>query len=309
MPQKHTRGGLIFVLVGPSGAGKNSIMVEALEQLPNLRQLPTATTRDPRATEQEGREHYFHTEASFLKLIKEDKLLEWQWVNKKRYGIIRDTLDTAIRDRQDLVADIEVLGASVIREEYPDNAILIFVTPPSLDVLEERIRNRGTDSEEVIVSRLHRAAWEMKYAGVCDYVVINDQLPVATEEFLSIVFSERSRRNIRSTQAVAIVRHDDAVLANILTGSLPEITVQDGEQGDEAIVRLMTALGLPGARIIPNPDAPEDHISPSKSEIHQADGITAIHLFFECVIPPEQAADLPAGWHWHPAAQVAPAIS
>ncbi len=309
MLQWQEYGGLIFVLVGPSGAGKNTIMEEALKQVPNLRQLPTATTRDPRDTEQEGREHYFQSEASFLKLIEDNRLLEWQWVNKKRYGIIRDTLDTAIRDRQDLVADIEVLGASIIREAYPDNAVLIFVTPPSLSVLEERIRKRGSDSEEVIASRLQRAAWEMKYAGICDYVVINDKLEVATREFLSIVFSERSRRNIRSTQAFAIVRHNDSVLADIETAVLPSITVQDGEQGDEAIYRLMAALELPGVSIVPNPDAPEDHIAPSKSEIHQADGITAIRLFFECVIPPEQAASLPAGWQWYPAAQVAPAIS
>ncbi|MBN2470955.1 MAG: guanylate kinase [Anaerolineae bacterium] len=300
MPHKQTDGGLIFVLVGPSGAGKNTIMEEALKQVKSLRQLPTATTRDPRDNETEGCQHYFQTEESFLKLIEDDKLLEWQWVHKKRYGIIRETIDTAIRNRQDLVADIEVLGASIMRREYPDNAVLVFIMPPSLDILEERIRNRGSDTEEEIARRLQRATWEMKYAGLCDHLVINDKLELATEEFLSVVFSERSRRNIRSTQAFAIIRHNDAILTEIESDNLPGITVQDGEKGDDAIYRLVQKLGLPGLTILPNPAAPEDQIAPSRVDVHQMEGITAIHLFFECVLPPGQAFAPPDGWQWQP---------
>lgn len=290
--------GLVFVLVGPSGVGKNAIMRSALEQVEDLRQLPTATTRGARPDEQEGSQHFFHTEESFVQLIEEDALLEWQWVHDNRYGIIRETIDTAIAQENDLVADIEVLGASILKSEYPHNAVLVFVSPPTIEALEERIRNRGADDEARIARRLQRMPFEMKHAAMCDYLIVNDDLDQATAEFLSIVFSERSRRNIRRTQAVAIFRNGERVLASAASRAYPITTIGEDERAEDAVARLAASVGVTEYVIPPNPQAPKDGIAPSQIDIINAPHQVVVRMTFDCLV--EQRTEPPTGWVWQP---------
>ncbi len=184
-------------MVGPAGAGKNAIMNEVLRQLADLRQLPTATTRPIRDTEQQGREHQFVSEAEFQKMDERHELIESQTVHNHLYGTPRLTIENAMRDGQDLIADIEVLGATYLHNAYPHNTVLVFVQPPSVDDLIKRMSIRGETQDE-IDRRLQRVEMEMQYAPQCDYLITNyqDQLKQSSATLLGIVLAERSRRSL-----------------------------------------------------------------------------------------------------------------
>ncbi|MBI5669451.1 MAG: guanylate kinase [Chloroflexi bacterium] len=192
MTTPQRRQGLIFVLVGPPGVGKNALMNVVLNRVDNLRQLPTATTRAPRPNEQQGREHLFVTRDEFQQLIDSKALIEWQVVHGELYGMPRATVEEAIAGEHDLIADIDVLGATYLRSLYPDNAVLIFIQPPSLDELKKRMETRGERPEE-IAKRLRRVDMEMQYAPLCDYLITNAVLEDASEILYAIVLAERSR--------------------------------------------------------------------------------------------------------------------
>jgi len=183
--------GLLFVMVGPAGAGKNAIMNEVLRQLPDLHQLPTATTRPKRDTELQGREHQFVSEAEFRQM----DLIESQPVHNHLYGTPRATVENAMRDGRDLIADIEVLGATYLHNAYPHNTVRIFVQPPSVTDLIKRMSIRGETQDEIDI-RLQRVEMEMHYAPQCDYLITNyqDQLKQSSAILYVIVLAERSRR-------------------------------------------------------------------------------------------------------------------
>lgn len=185
-------------MVGPAGAGKNAIMNEVLHQMPDLHQLPTATTRPMRMTEQQGREHQFVTEAEFQDMERNKELIESQVVHKHMYGTPRKTIEDAMRDGRDLIADIEVLGATYLHNAYPNNTVLIFVEPPSVDELISRMAKRGETQEE-INTRLQRVEMEMQYAPQCDYLITNyhDHLQESSMILHGIVTAERSRRALQ----------------------------------------------------------------------------------------------------------------
>ncbi|MCS6870066.1 MAG: guanylate kinase, partial [Anaerolineae bacterium] len=141
---KEPLRGLLFVLVGPSGVGKNAIIDRVVARLPNLQRLPTATTRPPRPNEQEGRDHFFVSHERFREMIAEGAFLEYQEVHSgKFYGIIYRVLYDALREGAYLIADIDIRGAAVARATFPDNFVSIFVLPPSLEALRERLAQRG----------------------------------------------------------------------------------------------------------------------------------------------------------------------
>lgn len=190
--------GLLFVMVGPAGAGKNAIMNEVLRQLPDLHQLPTATTRPMRDTEEQGREHLFVSEAEFQQMSEGDELIESQMVHNHLYGTPRATIEKAMRDGRDLIADIEVLGATYLHHAYPQNTVLVFVQPPSVADLIKRMSIRGETQEE-IDTRLKRVEMEMQYAPQCDYLITNyqDQLKESSAILYGIVLAERSRRALQ----------------------------------------------------------------------------------------------------------------
>lgn len=292
--------GLVFAIVGPSAVGKNTIMGHALEQVEQLRQLPTATTRRPRPDEREGREHEFHSDVSFDDLIEQNALLEWQWVHGHRYGIPRRTVEHAISTGNDLVADIEVFGASILKEKYPDNVVLVFVAPPSMEVLEKRIRARKTDTEETeeqIAARMRRAIFEMKYAAKSDYLIINDVLEQAVAQFLCIASAERRRRDLHSTRVTVIFRRGASALTqNSNSETLPSITVLPGELADQAVQRVADALGLPEFEFIRRPGIPGEGIAPLDARVELHGGNPVLVQTFECLVP--ETAPAPDGWEW-----------
>lgn len=187
------------MLAAPSGAGKNAMMGQVLDRLDDLEQLPTATTRPIREGEQEGREHFFVTRERFHEMIANHELLEWQEVHGRLYGVPRAIVEESIDQQQDRIADIDVLGATEIRGQFPENAVFIFVMPPSQDVLIDRLRDRGENADEIEV-RLQRVKMELEYAPRADYIVVNDDLDRASEVLLGIILAERSRRHVFQLQ-------------------------------------------------------------------------------------------------------------
>lgn len=188
--------GLLFVLVGPSGVGKNTIIDGVTERLPDLRRLPTATTRPPRPNEQEGRDHFFITAERFQQLIAEGAFLEHQEVHSgKFYGILYSVLYDALREGAHLIADIDIRGATAVRAAFPHNFISIFVLPPSLEALRERLLQRGNMSSAELEERLQRAEREeLPRAAECDYRVVNAQLEACVAEVAGIIAAEIAAR-------------------------------------------------------------------------------------------------------------------
>jgi len=201
MTSPNTYGsGAIFLLVGPGGVGKNTLMQEILPQFDDLHQVPTATTRAIRPGEAEGREHYFIDQPTFITWRDGGKLAEWEEVHPgKWYGVVRDPLENAFRDGTFLIADVEIAGAQKVKVAYPDNTILIFIAPPAqgdkdpLQVLEQRMRARG-EKEDGIISRMARAQREMDFSGQCAYRITNDEIGRASAELKQMIDYERHAR-------------------------------------------------------------------------------------------------------------------
>lgn len=207
MAQSETFPGLIFVMIGPGGAGKNAIMKAVIAAFPAIKQLATATTRPMRADERQFREHLFVSERRFRQMIRADELLEHQEVTPgKFYGIPRQTVLEALRSGRVRIADIEVLGAIVLAAAFPENVVQIFVTAPGagqaaqLTVLEERMRARADQATD-IAQRLERArTLELPYQTRCDYVVVNEDLERAIATTAGIIGSEMKARRLEAGQ-------------------------------------------------------------------------------------------------------------
>lgn len=195
--------GLILVMIGPGGAGKNAIMKAIMQRFVNIQQLATATTRAMRLGEQQGREHLFVSQAQFMSWVANGDLLEHQEVTPgKFYGIPRQTVVDCLRGAGARIADIEVLGARELARAFPANVVQIFITVPGatlaeqLSVLEARMRQRD-DGATDIQQRLARArTLELPYQKHCDYVVINDRLENAIAETQTIIAHELTRRGL-----------------------------------------------------------------------------------------------------------------
>lgn len=187
--------GLLIVLVGPSGSGKNSLMQRALEAIPRLRQMPTATTRAPRDGEQHGREHWFVSIETFRQMVSTKALVEYQEVYPgKFYGTPRQQIETALLQNRDwLIADIDIAGAASLRAAFPRSAVLIFIEPPDLATLDARMHARGQATEEEIKIRLARAPQELEFAAKCDYRILNTNFEYAAERVIAIVRNEAER--------------------------------------------------------------------------------------------------------------------
>lgn len=195
----NTRG-LFFVFVGPGGTGKNTLMKIIMEKYPELQQLATATTRDMRPGEKQGRERIFVSLNRFRQMIARNELLEYQEVTPgKFYGIPRESVDSVLDKGEHLIADIEVRGAEVVLNSYADDVVIIYVTVPGatqaeqLETLKERMLHRldrpPTDADwEVINQRLKRAEnMEFPFSEKCEHIIVNDDLNVAAEQIDNIV--------------------------------------------------------------------------------------------------------------------------
>jgi guanylate kinase len=197
------RTGLLFVLIGPGGAGKNMLLDAIKDRYKSISQLATATTRPRRENEVQGRERVFVDEAEFRRMIRDGELLEYQEVTPGRfYGIPRASVENKIYNGENLIADIDMYGAEVLREKYPDETVLIFVTVPGdtidekLAVLRQRMTGRQDDElsdedRKRINQRLTRARTiELPFAEKCDYVIINDDRDEAIADLSAVVDKE-----------------------------------------------------------------------------------------------------------------------
>ncbi len=182
------RKGIIIVVSGFSGAGKGTIMKELTKRYDQYALSISATTRNPREGEENGREYFFITTEEFEKLIAEDGLIEHAKYVNNYYGTPRKYVEEKLSQGIDVILEIEIQGALQIKEQYKD-AVLLFVMPPSAQVLEKRLRGRGTETDEVIAKRLARAKEEAVGIEKYDYIVVNDDLDECVEKVHEIISS------------------------------------------------------------------------------------------------------------------------
>lgn len=176
----------LFVLSGPSGAGKGTLLSRVREQRPELRLAVSATTRRPRPGEVDGVSYHFLSDEEFTRLIEEGAFLEWARVHGNRYGTLYSEIDDSIANGSSIVLEIDVQGAFNVRHDYPD-AVLLFVEPPSMGELERRLRSRGTEDDQAIALRLANAGREMELAGCYDARIVNDDLDEAAQRTIALI--------------------------------------------------------------------------------------------------------------------------
>ena len=185
--------GILIVVSGFSGAGKGTLMKELMKRYEETYALSvSATTRNPREGEVDGREYFFKTTEEFEKMIANQELLEWAEFCGNCYGTPRAYVTEQLQKGQNVILEIEVQGALQVKKLYPEG-VLIFLVPPNLEELGRRLTNRGTEDKETINRRIHRALEEMEFVQDYDYVVINDTVPQATQDILDIVHAESMR--------------------------------------------------------------------------------------------------------------------
>lgn len=184
--------GLLIILSGPSGAGKGTVYNEIIARRPEIKRSVSVTTRAPRPGEEEGVHYYFRTVEEYRQMLAEGAFLETASVYKNYYGTPKAPVYEMLARGEDVMFEIDTLGAQSIKRIYPES-VAIFIIPPSFEVLERRLRDRGTDSEESIRRRLSFSKAELGKYKKFDYIVFNDDLEKAIEDVLSIIDAEKSR--------------------------------------------------------------------------------------------------------------------
>jgi guanylate kinase len=185
--------GKLFVVSAPSGAGKTTLLKRVMSALPGLVFSISHTTREPRQGEQDGIDYHFVSQAQFLDMIDRELFLEYAEVHDNFYGTSKDAIGMQLEDGLDVVLDIDVQGAAILRKKGQPEAAHIFISPPNLNELERRLRGRGSESEESIQLRLMNAATEIKSAAEYEYLIINDSVDEAANLLTAIILAERAR--------------------------------------------------------------------------------------------------------------------
>lgn len=182
--------GLTIVVSAPSGGGKGTILKELMQQCENLRLSVSATTRSPRPGEIHGEQYYFITKDEFSSMIAEGKMLEYAQYCDNFYGTPSEPVKEMTANGLDVILEIEVQGGDQVKKIIPD-CVSVFITPPSMEVLENRLRSRGTEDDATIAKRLETARKEIPHASDYDYVVINDKLEDAVADLKAIIKAEK----------------------------------------------------------------------------------------------------------------------
>jgi len=188
--------GALFLVTGPSGTGKTTLVHHALEHTPNISFSISATTRPKRSTEIDGQDYHFMDTPTFRKEVEKGAFLEWAKVYDNFYGTPKKPIQDALEQGESIILDIDPQGASQVRARMPE-CISIFILPPSIDVIEARLRSRKTDSEEVISARMLQIREQLQHCQNFDYLLINDDLTSAQDQFQAILISTLLQRTHR----------------------------------------------------------------------------------------------------------------
>ena len=199
--------GILIVVSGFSGSGKGTLMKELLTRYPDTYALSiSATTRSPREGEVDGREYFFVSKDEFEKMIAKGELIEYAKYVENYYGTPRDYVEKKLDEGKDVILEIEIQGALNVKKMFPDT-LLLFVTPPSAEELRKRLVGRGTETMDVIESRMDRACEEAQGMENYDYLIVNDSLDRCVEEMHSIIQGEH-RRSSRNCEFMKEIKQD-----------------------------------------------------------------------------------------------------
>jgi len=182
----------LFVVSGPSGAGKTVICREIESAMPALKPSVSATTRVKRSGEVDGIDYHFMKLEDFESNIASGNFIEWARIHQNLYGTPKANINKALKDGDDLVLEVDIQGAEQIRKDFPD-AVLIFISPPSLSILKERLRGRKSDDESSIKIRLDRAEKEIAEISLYDYIIINKEIDESVDYLRSIIYAHKCR--------------------------------------------------------------------------------------------------------------------
>jgi guanylate kinase len=209
------RRGLLVVVSSPSGAGKTTLCHRLMNEFPSVKFSVSYTTRKPRAGEREGVDYCFVSPEEFRRMTEAGEFAEWAPVHGNYYGTPRAAVDSALEGGQDVLFDIDWQGGRQLKTQFPNDAVMIWILPPSLEVLEQRLRRRATDAIDVIERRLVEAKRELQEYGNYDYLIVNDDLERAYDEIRSVYVAAQvqiSRAGARAEALVRQVREGDGLL-------------------------------------------------------------------------------------------------
>lgn len=182
--------GKLFIISGPSGSGKDTVLSEVFKILPDVKFSISCVTRPMREGEIQDGKYHFISRDKFLSMIENDELVEYNEYVGNFYGTPKAPVEEAIGSGKDIILEIDVNGANVVRDKMPE-AVSIFIMPPSFTELRRRLSSRGTDSEQVVEKRLNAALGEIEKAALYDYIVVNDDILVAAQDIAHIILSNR----------------------------------------------------------------------------------------------------------------------
>ena len=181
------KNGHLYIISGPSGVGKGTVIKELLRQFPDLYLAISATTRLPREGERDGKDYHFFTQTNFDKMVEDDKLLEYAWVHDHCYGTLSSEVIPRIEQGQSVLLEIDIQGKEKVSQRLGSQCTSIFIVPPNIEILEQRLRTRNTESESRIQGRIQIAKKELAAKEKYDYIVINEQLEAAVQAIAKIL--------------------------------------------------------------------------------------------------------------------------
>jgi guanylate kinase len=303
----NERRGIFFLLVGPAGTGKNYVMQAAMPLVDGLRQLPTATTRPMREGEAQGREHEFVSHEEFARMIHNSELIEYQPVHGNLYGIPRRSIERVFDEERSEIADVEYKGAAIAHDLYGERIVRVFVSPPSVSTLVERLLQRRTPYADIAL-RMLRTPEELRYADDCEYVIFNGDDSDSPELLQKIVEAEQFDRRADVPRAEP-PRAALGVLVDVRSGRyslrpaghpavLPATPFSEGwpHQVAERALQPLLDAGLPRGQWTYRRYDSNEFVAPDRLDVSSDDGLERILYRYTYQVP--HIDFTPDGWTW-----------